>query len=125
MQTPKTARQIAERHADVVRILSAQPFARRTAREVGFDGPEELAQEVLALILRYEARGMASRYDPERSAWTTYVVMVARGLVKDRLASHIHRRGVHAALSRCQVGHGESAESLYLEAERQRALTIV
>lgn len=110
MQTPKTAREIASRYDDVVRILSAQPFSRRDATTAGFTGPDDLASEALALAMRYEALGMASRFDPSRSEWTTYIVMVARSLVRDRLVSALRRRAVLSAIAtasrRAAMAHG-------------------
>ena len=71
---------------------------RPSLRSAGFDSVDDLAQEVLALILRYEARGMRSRYDPARGAWTTYVVRVTTSLLRDRAISHRVRDAAMARL---------------------------
>ncbi len=94
---PRTAREIAERRSEVLRLIGSM---RPQVRAAGFDSAEDLAQEVLCRILRYEHDRMGSAFDPRRAAWTTYVVRVTRSLLRERMRMHAFRAAAFEAMVR-------------------------
>jgi len=95
MQTPKTARQIAERLPEVRRLVGS---LRPNLRASGYDSLDDLVHDVIALALYYDARRMRSRFDPARGGWTNYVVRVTTSLLRDRALTARCREAAHRSL---------------------------